>query len=509
MRRFCVILTFLVLTTAVLTAIFSARRTQFWYDEVLTVTTASQGSLKGIWTALTYGADANPPFFYVVERSASRFFSDPEVGFRISSILALAIAVSAMFFFALPRIGPVGASIVSVSLLFTTLYRDYTIDARPYVMVSACVALALVAWQRADGRRALVSLGILCLVAESLHYYAIYAIAAIAFGEAVRSARLRRFRPLVWIAFSAALVPPVLCWPLLARARQVYSAHFWAQPDITDVPRVYMQVLGFPGAVIMALMLIAGFGPHLLAWRRNPKLRSSFNPEECAAAIALIFVPLIGILVAKISQGGMAPRYGLSAVLGASIAVGHITSRASRIAVAVLLVLVAVAGAQQAHQWQEFRESPLARSGNIAEVLKGMLRESGNGGIPVVVSSGLDYLPIAYYGPRPFDPSIVSLLDPEKAVAYQKTDSVEVGLRLLNRYWPLNTAGIPGVLAESQPVSAPVERRTVRLVAGTAEGRRLLPHAAGEALPPHTVPGHPKCSAALTIFKPAVEPADR
>src|SRR6185312_1154659 len=117
---------FLVLTTAVLTAIFSARRTQFWYDEVLTVTTANQGSLKGIWTALTYGADANPPFFYVVERSASRFFSNPEVGFRISSILALAIAVSAMFLFALPRIGPVGASIVSVSLLFTTLYRDYT-----------------------------------------------------------------------------------------------------------------------------------------------------------------------------------------------------------------------------------------------------------------------------------------------------------------------------------------------------------------------------------------------
>ena len=185
MRRFCVILTFLVLTTAVLTAIFCARRTQFWYDEVLTVATASQGSLQGIWTALTYGADANPPLFYVVERGASRFFSDPEVGFRICSIVGLVIAVSAMFFFALPRIGPVGASIVSVSLLLTTLYRDYTIDARPYVMVSGCVALALLAWQRADRRPAVIILGILCLLAESLRYYAIYAIAAIAFGEAV------------------------------------------------------------------------------------------------------------------------------------------------------------------------------------------------------------------------------------------------------------------------------------------------------------------------------------
>ena len=104
----------------------------------------------------------------------------------------------------------------------------------------------------------------------------------------------------------------------------------------------------------------------------------------------------------------------------------------------VFIVLVAVAGAQQARQWQEFRESPLASSGNFAMVLKGMLRESGISGVPIVISSGLDYLHRVLWQ-RPLDPSIVSLLDPEKAVAYDKTDSIDVGLRHLNAYWPLNT----------------------------------------------------------------------
>ena len=53
-------------------SLFAAAGKSFWYDEVLTLAVASQGTWKGIVTALHAPIDGQPPLFYVVERLASR-----------------------------------------------------------------------------------------------------------------------------------------------------------------------------------------------------------------------------------------------------------------------------------------------------------------------------------------------------------------------------------------------------------------------------------------------------
>ena len=54
----------------------------------------------------------------------------------------------------------------------------------------------------------------------------------------------------------------------------------------------------------------------------------------------LLLLPVFAVLAAKVSGAGMTFRYMLSTVLGASLAVGLLASRASGAVRAILLVLI-------------------------------------------------------------------------------------------------------------------------------------------------------------------------
>jgi 4-amino-4-deoxy-L-arabinose transferase-like glycosyltransferase len=430
-----------LLFTASVVYLYVATRTPFWYDEVLTIATTGNGSPRAIWSSLMVGADSNPPLFYIVESWSSRLFEDPHIGYRFPSMVGFWIAAIAMFVFARSRIGDVAAWCTAACLLVTPLWREYTLNARPYTMVVGCIALALVAWQRADRRYAALSMGFLLVLAASLHFYAIYAIPAFALGEVVRTSRLRIWRPLVWGSFVVAGVPVALCWPLLARAREVYSAHFWAQPRIIDFPRLYVSVLGVPGGVILAFLLVFVLAFPLVSRGKSSNADSRVAPshtaEECVLAIVLLAMPVMGIMISRFTKGGMAPRYSLPALLGAVIAVGQLAAYLKGRSRAVApVILIATACVLHSVDLWKVKGQNRATIDNPATILAQMLRDSGVTGIPVVVSSGLEYLPIAYYRPASGE-SILTVVDRVKAVRYQRTDSLDIGLPLLATYMPL------------------------------------------------------------------------
>ena len=82
-------------------------------------------------------------------------------------------------------------------------------------MVIACIAFALVCYQRLPSLRWAALLGISLFLAESFHYYAVLAMIPFGFAEAVLLLRTRRIRWGVWLALACGTLPLIVFWPLL------------------------------------------------------------------------------------------------------------------------------------------------------------------------------------------------------------------------------------------------------------------------------------------------------
>jgi hypothetical protein len=133
-------------------------------------------------------------------------------------------------------------------------------------------------------------------------------------------------------------------------------------------------------------------------------------------------------------------RYTESAVLGFAVAVvmlacqTHAKAAVSWLLFAVLLV-VAV---EQADIWRFGRVSARVVSdhGDVRR-LNALVRRSGLTELPVVVSNGLRFLPMAYYASPSENESFVYLIDYEAAIEVNRTDSPERALTTLAPYLPL------------------------------------------------------------------------
>jgi len=83
-------------------------------------------------------------------------------------------------------------------------------------------------------------------------------------------------------------------------------------------------------------------------------------------------------------------------------------------------------------------------------LLKGRIGWQQEPELPVVISSGLRYLPTVYYAPQEFRRRLFTLVDPRAAVSFAGTDSVDLGLIALRRYFPLQVEDYQNFASEQQ-----------------------------------------------------------
>src|SRR5262249_18522328 len=118
----------------------------------------------------------------------------------------------------------------------------YAFEARPYGLVLGLAGLAMICWQslaEGEGRALpLAGLALSLAAAVSCHYYAVLVLIPFVCGEAARTLSRRRLDLPVWAAMAASLVPLLIFFPLIARARS-YSKVFWSQPSWGDIPGFY------------------------------------------------------------------------------------------------------------------------------------------------------------------------------------------------------------------------------------------------------------------------------
>src|SRR5215813_9209870 len=131
-----------------------------WFDEILTFAVASQPRLPDVWSAISKGFDAQPPIFYLFERMLLKLPVNADLALRLGSILTFPLLLVSVFLFIRKRTGELTAAVGVLAILGTSLFYMYSIEARGYSLVSACIAFAVVCYQRLASRRWAIGLGL-------------------------------------------------------------------------------------------------------------------------------------------------------------------------------------------------------------------------------------------------------------------------------------------------------------------------------------------------------------
>jgi len=409
-----------------------------WYDEVATVIVSRLPGIPAIVESLRSGADNNPPLFYVVSKFSRALMPDDHLGYRLPSILGLVLVVLSLYGVLSKRVCRTSALAGACYVLCTPL-APYAYEARPYALLAGLIATAILAWQRLDSSRWYALLLGFCLaLAVSVHYYAIFVWPVLGAAEALVWWLRRRARWEVWAALVLGAGPLLLYADLLNGVHHYYRANFWAPAHLSMIFTAHGGLLALSGYL--------GFGVAFCAtvvfvcWARREVTHGTGQHhlvEESALAFLLLWFPAIAVVASKVAQTAMTERYLLPTVLGAALIVGYVCSRVP-IAVrrAVLASILIAYGLTEVDAAAFGRLAQPPREATI-QPLQLVLREYARADEPIVISSGLRFLPAAYYATPDIRRRVWALTDPGAAVAFAGSDSVDQALAILRHYYPM------------------------------------------------------------------------
>jgi len=424
---------------ALVRSLFAAAGKSFWYDEVVTLAVASQGSWKGIVAALHAPVDCQPPLGYIVETLASRLIRNQQIAYRLPSIVAFLSTVTCVFIYVKERGKEIVAVLCAALLLMTSVFQTYSIEARPYSMLVACFAFALVCYQRVPSTGWTLLLAATLALAQSFHYYAVLAMVPFGLAEAVVSFKSRRVRAGVWGALCFGALPLVLEWKILAIDRDFFGPHFWAHFSFTDLPKMYGEFFLEPssfGGGIVVLSLVA------IGWSYiGPLTRTEHQVEATPEALSetvllsgLILLPLIAYLATRVMHSGLTTRYVLPTVIGFVLTLGLMLSRASGKAVVLSAVFIlSCVGVHEIHFWR-FVVRDISGVRSRGAMVQEFINSAGHPELPILVPDAFLYLPLAHYSSAGLRDRLVFLTYPSKN---GKWDAINKSMVLLQYYWPV------------------------------------------------------------------------
>lgn len=326
----------------------------YWYDELLTQIVTSQGSFSRIVAALNAPLDTQPPLYYLVERLASNLIPNQEIALRLPSAIGVVCTILCVFVF-LRGSGRIVALLSSALVLMTAIFGYYAVEARPYSMTVACIAFALICYQRSNAPAWTALLGLSLALAQSFHYLAVVSMVPFGLAEIVETLRTRTVRWRVWLAFAAGALPLALSWHILLSSKHYYGPWYTSFFKFSDIPHVYESFLSTTSPIGMAIYMVAAISL-LIVWRKPVYgVADAQNTRigEPVLIAALVGLPFIGYAFALAAHTPIVPRYLLPGALGLSLGFGYVVARLPRQAIlayaAFILSFVAVA---ELHFWR-------------------------------------------------------------------------------------------------------------------------------------------------------------
>lgn len=429
-RRPWLVLAGCLFLLSIITIPLSASR-RFWYDELYTVGLCDLPSFSLILKALSEGVDAQPPVLYILTRAARTAFGPSELATRLPELAGFALLATCLFWFVCRRTSALWGA-VAVLIVMVTRAHDYAFEARPYGLYLGFSALALLCWQFViDGRcrkLALAGLWAALALAISSHYYAVLVLLPLFLGECARSIRRRTldWPVLVIIALAGAVVFFYL--PLMG-GTMALAIHPALSPTINMLWQVYEFTFA-KAAVPLTLCLVALFFATRSA-SVDPPASEGLSMPEAVACVAFLALPVPGYLLARGAGLELTERYLLPVVIGAAplIAIGLRQAAKQRTAAAALFLLI-LGG------WFAGRNA-VDMSGITPPSPMAMPAGTSSDNLPLVIANPLIFLQYVHDG----TPEVVSralyVAEPDLALKYLGTDSVDRNLQLAQPYFSL------------------------------------------------------------------------
>jgi hypothetical protein len=408
-----------------------------WYDELLTRIVILQGSWKGMMAALWGPMDGQPPLFYGIERWASRLAADPQMALRLPSVVAMACIVWCVFVYARRKGGALVGLSCAAFLLITDLFRFYAMEARPYAMTVACIALALVAYQRAESRRWLVVLGMSLALAEALHYMAVLSMVPFGLAEIAETLERKKVRWGVWIALVCGVLPLALTRKLLLLNKAYYGPHhIFLGFRFVEIPQMYHEFFHTTSAMGTALALTAIVGIAATAfwnWRESYGRDGESGAGEAVLLAAMAGLPFFALVFAKTTHAAMTSRYVECTVLGVALGFGYLLRRASRKALLVFAAFVIFTVAVgELHFWR-FAKAETSRAATMPEEKAGLFAEAGHPELPIAMANGTDYLWMTQFGKAAERARLFFVMhDPG-----EDRDTLDAGMMMVQQFAPV------------------------------------------------------------------------
>ncbi len=413
-----------------------------WYDELVTLKTASLPHWSDVWSFYANGLDTTGPFQSLIARLGLMLPIDAELGCRLPFTLAYLVMCFCVYGLMRRRYA---TGYALASMIFTLNYATfyYSTEARAYALVLAGVAFAMFCWQSAFSgcHRPWSAVGVWFGLAFAIgaHAFAVFLFVPFAVAQFVHD--FKRKKP-DWAIWAALVLFPVGILPVLHGemiAKTIFGGNFWAQPHLGSMIESYKRFMVGGRSYFVAAGLV-GAGSALLQRRglvHFPELKTrGFSTPEWAlvglVALLALYVAPASYLLHVFDQ-----RYVISCNIGMMIlTVGAVAEVARRrpIPGVILLGLFLLATAHNragtmmeglralAHPGRVHRE--LQASFNNFPWVKMLEQES----LPVVTDDPHQYGQIDYYGTPELNHWLYALTDMGDIVKYPLSATSQLNL---------------------------------------------------------------------------------
>ena len=411
-----------------------------WTDEIVTVVVAELPSAAAIWSALEAGIDGQPPAFTFIERAFRTASTDPHLAYRLPSIIGYLLTLAALFVFVRRRAGAIGGGVAIALTCLTPAFSLYAVEARPYSLVMACLAWAMVTWQQIDRPWRAPMLAFLLASASALHYYyAVLGVVPFALAEVSQMWWTRRVRARVWLALFTPAVPLAIAWPLLQALKRGLGQHFWAPAQFGFTLSAYDYILGLPYRFGTAVAVAVSIGLLFSAVRALRAAEPKQDFSEVVLLLGFVSLPTAAYVLAAVGGGGLTPRYVLPATLGLTSAIAISAGRLSwRHRTTCLGVLVLLVGLRERAYWTDRGQPARDRTNADIALLEEWRLPQDLQALPLVVSHGHAFIEMSYYDEPPGRQKLTYLVDPKSAVKYASSDSVDAIMPMLAAIMPID-----------------------------------------------------------------------
>lgn len=450
-----------------------------WADEFITFYIAKLNDVRAIWSALSLGADPNPPLSHLLVMWSMRLFGDGALAVRLPAILASFLGVVCLFLFLKKRV-PVIYAAAGACFFMSTAAFNYSYESRSYALTLGFAMLSLLLWRESiEGDHqtwAVVGLTLSLAAGLSSNYFACLAFFPIAAGELVRSIERRRIDLRIWVALAIASLPILAYMPLINHAIKTFGPHAWNKPTpdfLFDSYDEMIEVILYPTLAIF----VAGAA----TWAYRRKARGYSRPgilprHELAAVVVNMAYPFLAYVIAVARAGMISPRFVIPMSYGFAIAAVITWYRMfSRQALAAVFLLALC------FSWAVTRDGVCAYDYLSQRSAFNHVRDSLPVSDTIAVSDSLLVLPLHHYSSPQVASRIVFPLDFKAIHKYKGEDSLEQNLWNGRQLFP-----VPLVSLQQ------LENDMKNYLIVTTQGNWLLQQLDADGDPARTLPIYPE-----------------